>query len=231
MFQKWLTVLATCTLFQGINSEEIKRVLGCFNPRISSYAKNECITVEGEKFNGIGIVLEGEVLVAKENAAGNRVIIEINGPGKLFGEIAAFSGNGVWPATVVAQGACAAMLLPPEKMVNSCERSCANHKLLIMNMLRIISSKAMMLNRKLEYLAIKSMRGKISTFLLEQFQITGKTTFMIPLKRNELADFLNVSRPSLSREMGRMREEGLIDFHQASIKIKDIEALKRMSSG
>jgi Mn-dependent DtxR family transcriptional regulator len=73
------------------------------------------------------------------------------------------------------------------------------------------------------------MRGKISTYLLEQYKRTGKATFIIPLRRNELADFLNVSRPSLSREMSRLMEEGIIDYHRASIKIKDLDSLKRMA--
>ena len=52
---------------------------------------------------------------------------------------------------------------------------------------------------------------------------------MLPLKRNEMADFLNIARPSLSREMCRMRDEGIIDFHRESIKIKDPDALKSMA--
>ena len=72
------------------------------------------------------------------------------------------------------------------------------------------------------------MRGKISAFLLEQYEKQGSATFILPLKRNEMAEFLNVARPSLSREMCRMRDEGLIDFHQSTIKIKDLEALKNL---
>ena len=51
---------------------------------------------------------------------------------------------------------------------------------------------------------------------------------MISMKRNELADFLNVSRPALSREMCRMRDEGVMKFHGNSIKIEELEALKEM---
>jgi Mn-dependent DtxR family transcriptional regulator len=50
---------------------------------------------------------------------------------------------------------------------------------------------------------------------------------MISLKRNELAEFLNVSRPSLSREMIKMKDEGIIDFYKSSFKIIDIERLKK----
>lgn len=51
---------------------------------------------------------------------------------------------------------------------------------------------------------------------------------MLPMNRNELADFLNVTRPSLSREMSRLREEGVIDFHMESIKILQVDVLRGM---
>lgn len=229
MFKKWLKVLSECELFKGISPDELNMVFECLKPKVSSYEKNEWVTIAGEKFTGLGVVLSGEVVVAKENAAGNRVIMAVNGPGEMFGEMAAFSGDGVWPVTVVARGACTVMFLPAGKIVGNCERSCLSHRQLITNMLEIVSGKALMLHRKVEYLAIKSMRGKISAFLLEQYKRTGKATFTMPLKRNELADFLNVSRPSLSREMCRLRDEGVIDFHRESIKIKEVDTLRSMA--
>ena len=224
---KLMQSLKRCRLFNGLGQEEINCLLECLQPRIKSYQKNECITIAGDELTEFGILLSGEAAVTKENAAGNRIILTVLGPGELFGEIAAFSGNSCWQATGVAQGKCAAVFLRPEKIIGYCDNSCENHRMLIQNMLRIISEKALLLNRKVEYLAIKSLRGKISTYLLEQHQRTGMTTFMLPLKRWELADLLNVSRPSLSREMCKMRDEGIIDFHRSSIKIKNMEALKR----
>ncbi|NWJ46786.1 MAG: winged helix-turn-helix domain-containing protein [Chloroflexi bacterium] len=63
---------------------------------------------------------------------------------------------------------------------------------------------------------VKSIKGKISKYLLELQRRSGICTFMLPLKRGELADFLNVSRPTLSREFCKLRDEGIID----SIKIR-----------
>ena len=159
----------------------------------------------------------------------NRVILIMLEPGDMFGEMVAFADHHQWPASVYSQEPCTVTFLPPDKIIGSCEKVCGMHKQLIMNMLRIISGKALALNRKLEYLSIKSMRGKISAFLLEEYRKSGRTTFVLPLKRNEMADFLNVSRPSMSREMGRMQDEGIIEFHQASVKIKDLETLKGMA--
>lgn len=225
---KWLKSLTACRLFQGINSDELTVVLNCLKPKISEYTKNEYITVAGDEFTGVGIVLAGEVAVTKENVVGNRIIMALAGPGEIFGEMAAFEGSRVWPATVVALEPSVVMFLPPEKITGECEHLCPSHRQMIMNILKIISRKALTLNKKLEYLAIKSMRGRISTYLLEQYKHSEKTTFMLPLNRNDLADFLNVTRPSLSRELCRLRDEGVIDFHRESIKIKDMDALRSM---
>lgn len=222
-------VILKCTLFQDIERNQLESMLSCLQPTIKSYDKNGLITVAGDQLSGIGILLFGEAVITKENAAGDRVIIAKISPGEMFGEMAAFSGRKLWPATVVAQTNCQVMILPAEKIVRSCESSCESHKQLMMNMLKIISKKALMLNKKLDYLAIKNIRGKISTFLLEQYNQTGKNTFIIPLKRYELADFLNVSRPALSREMCKLRDMDVIDFHRSSIKIKNPEVLKVMS--
>ncbi|MDD4767901.1 MAG: Crp/Fnr family transcriptional regulator [Desulfotomaculaceae bacterium] len=228
MFKKWTKVFSECVLFRGIDPEELNVVFTCLKPKVSSYEKNEWVAVACEKFNGLGVVLAGEVVIARENAAGDRVIIAVNTPGEMFGEMAAFSGEGVWPVAVMARTACTVMFLPAGKIIGSCERVCASHRQLITNLLEIVSEKALMLHRKVEYLTIKSLRGKISAFLMEQYKKMGSPTFLLPLKRNELADFLNVSRPSLSREMCRMRDEGVIDFHRDSIKIMRVEALRGM---
>jgi CRP-like cAMP-binding protein len=58
---------------------------------------------------------------------------------------------------------------------------------------------------------------------------TGETLFMLPLKRNELADFLGVSRPAVSRELGRMRDEGLIEFYKSSVRILGLAGLRGLA--
>ncbi len=227
MYEKWLDLFSKSVLFRDIKDEDLIVMLKCLRPKLDEYKKNEYIAVEGDKFEGIGIILSGEAVVLKENVAGNRVIIHILKPGDMFGEMAAFSSIHSWPATIYSQDKCTVIFLPPHKIVGECEKTCSSHRMLIMNMLRIISEKALMLNRKVDYLVIKSMRAKISTFILEQHKKSGNTTFMMPLNRNELADFLNVSRPSMSREMSRMKDEGIIDFHRLSVRINNIEALKK----
>ena len=204
-------------------------MLICMNPKIIIYKKNEFVSRAEEKLNNLGIIISGNIAVTKENSVGDRVIITMLGQGETVGEMAVFSGKKFWPATVIAQDDCKIMFIPPKKIVGQCEKSCLSHRMLILNMLKIISNKALMLNKKVEYLATRNLRSRISKFFIDQYMNSGNLYFLMPMNRNEFADFLNVSRPSLSREMCKMRDEGIIDFHRSSIQIKDIKALKNFA--
>ncbi len=220
-------ILVSSPIFRDISPNQLDIMLDCLKPKINTYSKNSYIAVEGEPYTGLGILLSGEAAIIKESASGSRVIMTVIGPGDLFGEMIAFSPRKHWPASVFAQSICSVMFLPPEKIIGECTHVCGGYQQLIKNMLVLLSTKALMLNQRVEYLAIKGMREKISIYLLEQYKINQKNTFVLPLKRNELADYLSVSRTALSRELGRMRDEGIIEFYRTSVKINNPALLKR----
>ena len=227
MFEQNIKAISKCALFSYINEENIGEMIKCLNPKITFYKRNDYIMLAGDRLESIGIMLNGAAIVIKENADGNRIILKKLDIGDTFGEMIVFSKNSHWPATVVATENCSICFLTREKIVGECDLVCPWHSKLIQNMLRIISDRALMLNKKVEYLSIKSMRGKISRFLFEQYQINQKTSFSLPMNRSELADFLNVSRPSMSREMCEMRDEGIINFHKENMEILNLSVLKK----
>lgn len=229
MIKSHIYVLKKNKLFDGIDASELEAMLKCLVFKVSEYNKNEYIAFAGEKFDSVGIVVEGSAAVIKEDSEGNCVIMALLKPGDMFGEMAAFSSRPIWPANVHAQEKCMICFISTAKIVSACSNACRWHTVLIRNFLRTLSEKALMLNRKVEYLMIKSMRGRICAFLLEQYQRTETTTLRLSMNRNELADFLNVSRPSMSRELSKMKEEGLIDFHKETFKLINVEALKTCS--
>jgi CRP-like cAMP-binding protein len=96
-----------------------------------------------------------------------------------------------------------------------------------MNMLKILSSRASMLEKKIEHISGKNIRGKISSYLLDIYNQQKSSVLAVPMKRHELADYLNIPRPSLSREMAIMRVAGIIEFKGSVITIKDIFALEK----
>jgi len=212
-------------------------MLKCLQPIKVEHKKGEFIATSGEHLRGIGVVVSGKAAVLRETAAGDRIVMAILEPGDLFGEIAAFAKEPRWPATVQAQEASTVLIIPRDRIVGQCANACSWHETLIKNMLRIVTEKALILNQKVTYLTIKSMRGRISAFLLDHcsrqravFGKEGVAVLTLPTNRNEMADFLGVSRPSMSRELSRMKEEGLIDFHLSTFRILDLDGLKGYAS-
>lgn len=227
MYEEWTDTLQACRLFQGIDKDSLNVMLGCLKPRVQQYREREIVAAYGRPFKGVGIIVRGKVALTKEMYSGNRIMIGILGAGEVFGETVAFSDHRVWPMTVIAQEDCVLLVLPPDRITGTCSNICASHTALIMNMLRILSDRASMLDKKIELLSAKNIRGKISGYLLDACSEAGKTTFTMPMKRHELADYLGIPRPSLSREMGLMRDEGIIQFEGAQISIRDVLALEK----
>jgi CRP-like cAMP-binding protein len=222
-----IATLMETPIFNAISAHDIATMLDCLNPRFYDYQKNETIAVAGDPFSGLGIVISGHVMVTKESLDGNRTIMSLLKKGEMFGEMVCFSPNPKWPATIMAQLDATVLFISPQKVISQCEQVCSGHRKLIENLLGIMSRKALMLNRKVDYLTLKTLRGKLCAFLLEQSNKEGSEIFMLSMNRDEIADFLNVTRPSVSRELGNMRDDGLIDFYKASFKILDIASLKR----
>ena len=226
MYLEWIDVLQSSQLFRGIGNESLNIMLDCLKPKIRRCKQREIIVAYGQPFQGVGIIASGKIALTKETYSGNRIMMGILDTGDIFGEMVAFSEHRVWPMTVIAQEDCILLFLPPDKITSTCSNICASHSTLIMNMLQILSNRASMLNKKIEHLSAKNIRGKISSYLLDIYLQTGKATLTIPMKRHELADYLNIPRPSLSREMGLMRDVGMIEFNGSLITINDLLALE-----
>jgi len=227
MYREWIEVLQSTPLFRGIETEGLNKMLECLKPRMKRYKYREIVALYGSPLSGIGIVASGKVAITRETYSGNRIMLGILGCGDIFGETAAFSNDRTWPVTVIANEDCQLLFLPPDKIQGNCSNICPAHSVLILNMLNILSNKALLLNKKIEYLSAKSIRGKISSYLLEEYVQNKKTEFRIKMKRHELADYLGIPRPSLSREMISMKKDGIIDFDGSRVQINDALTLER----
>ncbi len=226
MYELWTHTLKSSVLFRGIEGDALDVMLDCLKPRVRRCKQREIIVTNGQPFEGLGIIASGRVALTRDMYSGNRIILGLLEAGDIFGEIVAFSDSKVWPMTVIAHEDCVLLFLPPGKITGTCSNVCASHSALIMNMLAILSNRASMLDRKIEHISAGSIRGKVSSYLLDMYRQSGRAEFTVPLKRHELADYLGVPRPSLSREMASMRREGLIDFKGKSVCIKEVMKLE-----
>ncbi len=225
--ESYTSVLKNCALFRRMSEKETEQLVKCLDAQVRSYQEEDYIFLAGDEINTVGIVLSGVVEVMKENLAGNKHILAFLGPADMFAEGIVCTVRRISPVTVRVKEDARILFIPYERIIKSCGNSCEFHISLIQNMMVVLGEKNVNLNRKLELLTLKGMREKIALFLLNEAGERGSSMFQILLNRTELADYLNVSRTSMCRELARMKEEGLIDFYGSSFKLVNRELLAR----
>ncbi len=225
MDRKYITTLKESPLFKSINSGNIDQLVICMNSTVIEYKSGEVVAVEGTKLDGIGVVLEGMLSIGKTSMTGSRIVMGTVGKGELFGETAAFTKDREWPATVEASTDSTVLFIEPGSITGSCSAACEWHRTLQENMLEILANKALALTQRIRYMAIKGLKAKICTYLYN-LHIEQNTDFVkVPMKKFELAQLFNVERPSLSRAMINLRDDGVIDFDGRTVKICDYNKL------
>lgn len=93
-------------------------------------------------------------------------------------------------------------------------------KKLLKNILHVSMQKNLSLSSRIFCTAPKTIRGRLLTYLSAQSMKAGSSTFDIPFNRQQLADYLNLDRSALSKELGKMRDEGLLEFYKNTFKLK-----------
>jgi CRP-like cAMP-binding protein len=222
-------IILGSALFSGMSKDELTFILECLECRKSSYSRGAVIAVAGSSQSHIGLVLSGKISISKESMQGQRMLLTVGFTGDSYGEMNVFSGSRIWAATVIADTACSILSVPIDKINSSCEKRCLGHWSLILNISRLVSSKALILSKTIDYLGVKGIKRKLSKMILDMSEISGIDHVTLPMSRVQLADCFFVSRPALSREMCVLRDSGAIVFNNRSVSIINKDILKRFS--
>jgi len=223
--EKFLKLLLNMPLFSGILPEQMDSMLGCLGASYKTIQRDSFVWIAGDDITSIGAVLDGEVNIIKEDFSGTRSILAKIGPGEVFGETFVCAGIGQSPVSVQAATDCRVMLLDFYRIISVCRNACPHHTQLIRNMLTIMAKKNLQLTEKINYMNKKTTREKVLSYLASQMDRHRSADIAIPYNRSELADFLGVNRSALSRELSRLRDDGVIEFERNVFHIKDIEAI------
>lgn len=203
--------LQSTELFGNINFDSLKEMLGCLNAQIIQVKKEEVILLAGVKPEYIGIVLSGLLHIVKDDFSGNRTLVAPLLSGDLFAEALCCAGVEESPITVFSVEASEILLLRFDKILHTCPNSCSHHTSFIENMLKLVAKKNLMLQNRIEIVALKSVRLKVMLYL-ENLAIKQGKHITSPFNREELANYLCVERTALSHELSRMKKDGIIDY-------------------
>ena len=210
-------------IFANIDSASIEALLSCTGARTAKYARGELIFLENDDIRSIGVVLSGSVCMIKEDRDGNRTLLVTIKERELFGESFACRIDCGSEVSFEAASPCEVMFLPFNRVLHTCSLACAFHHRLIENMVQIIAGKNQRLMEKIEIVSQKTLRGKLKLFLELESARRGSRSFELDMNRSELAEYLCADRSAMTRELGAMREEGLIAFERNSFSLPESE--------
>ena len=184
--------LKKTVVFRGMEDDELDAALAALGAAERKYAKDEVILHAGSTTDMMGLVLEGSVRIESNDIWGNRTILSHIAPGQVFAESSAgILGHdaSLWRLKLTA------------------------------NMLSISMQKNLMLSGRSFHTSPKSIRGRVMAYLSSVSLQTGSDEFDIPFDRQQLADYLNVERTALSKEIGKMKQDGMLTARKNHFRI------------
>lgn len=200
-------------LFHGLTAPELSAALAGLQASEKVYAKGARIFSAGEATNRFALVLSGSVTVESNDFWGNRTILGNIDRGQVFAETFALLPEEPLLVDVNANEDCHLLFITVDVLLSGedGERPSWMRKL-SSNLLSISLHKNLMLSRRSFHTAPRSVRARVMSYLNTLCLQTGSDTFTIPFDRQQLADYLNLERSALSKELGKMQRDGLIAF-------------------
>ncbi len=215
-------IVAHTDLFSGFSSNQLLALFkeGLYSQ--SKHNKNSIIYIQNEKCSTMDVILEGELAVQKIDENGGVLTISSFFAGDVIGGNLLFSHRNTFPMTITCKSDCTILHIKKELVIELCQ----NSKDFLIKFLRSISDKALILTDKINFISMKTVRQRIIDYLTFEYFYQNSPVIHLKISKKELAERFGIKRPSLSRELNKMRSEGLIEFDAKTITIKDLRIIK-----
>ncbi|MEB3073444.1 Crp/Fnr family transcriptional regulator [Parvimonas sp. C2] len=207
-------IIKECPIFKDFSIDEIIEIFSVVSFYEKIYKKNDIILAENTKIEYFGIITNGKIALSNFDYFGNRNILNVFEKEDSFAE-ALVSLEIQIPHEVISLTDSSIVWIEYKSLSKS-----LYYQKILNNLLNIISTKNLILNKKLQILSKRTTREKILEYLATQKKLLSiDSNFEINLNRNEMADYLALDRSNLSRELGKLKKEGIIDFKKNKFKL------------
>jgi CRP/FNR family transcriptional regulator, dissimilatory nitrate respiration regulator len=192
--------------------------------RIKIYRKGQIIHNQYERCNTLDLILRGQILIQRIDEDGNVLTIGAFSDRNIIGANVVFASKNVYSMTVIANSK-VTLLHIPKKVILRLGQD--NHDFLL-ELLRTISDKVTVLTDKIHQISLQTIRERITKFLAFERNIQKSNVVQLIISKKDLAEKFGVQRSSLSRELNKMRAEGLLEYDAKTITIKkSMETVKK----
>ncbi|MBK5242281.1 Crp/Fnr family transcriptional regulator [Clostridium sp.] len=215
----YIPLLKNIDLFKDLSFETLNHMFTKDLYEIKKYKKNSIIYFQNEKCTRFDIILKGTILVQDIDSKGNALTISHFNIGDVLGGNLLFSHKNFYPMTIIAKTDAIVLHIKKDLILKLCQ----TNVVFLNNFLQSLSDKTLILTDKIKSLSMKTIRQCIIDFLIYESFSQSSKIIKLQYTKKELAEKFGIQRPSLSRELNKMRKDGLIEYDAHSITIIDIE--------
>lgn len=215
--KKYSALLKSSALFSGLSDGEFEEALKILCAKYGAYGKGELLHPPYMEMKMFGIVLSGVVQACMDDVEGNRMIMAEVVPGVTFGEALCFLEKKASPVYIYASETAEVLWFSCNALFqgNSDEFTMKLQK----RFASMLASRTLSMNNRIQVLSKLRLRDKLMTYFTQLSKSAKSYTVKIPMNRDDLAAYIGADRSALSRELSRMKKDGLIDYHLDTVKI------------
>ena len=218
-----LEIISKALIFEGLPEQYLEKIGDVAVPK--NYLKGETIFMEQDEGNGFYLVAEGQVKIFKVSVSGKEHILHVFGPGEPFGEVPVFSGQR-FPANAETIQESRLLFFPRSAFLGLI----TSHPSLALNMLAVLSMRLRQFTQQIENLSLKEVPARLAAYLLYLSTEQGhEESVILDISKGQLASLLGTIPETLSRILGRMSKQGLIETEDRKIRLLDREALESLA--
>lgn len=221
-----LLTLQKCSLFKNKSLSEIEYLLSNISYTIKDFLKNEIVFSYKKTADTLGILLSGCINVQKLFPSGKVVTITTRDIGDLIADASIFSKAQYYPSTIYTCVSSKILFISKTELL----KLFSLDEDIIINFLESVSNRALTLNQKIEILSLNSIKERIAFFLLKEYTHNKSYKITLPFSKKIWAEYMNVSRSSLSRELKELCIKDILSFKERTITIINLDALKEILS-
>jgi CRP-like cAMP-binding protein len=223
------TALKSNPVFAGLPPKELESLAGA--TREDTYRAREYVFMEGDPAHWLCMVASGRVKIVRHSRAGKDVVLELLGPGEIFGGVAVIEKR-PYPAAAQALEPTVVLKIPAEALIAASER----HPDIIKEMALMIGRRLREAHNSVKSLSVDPVETRLAATLLRLAERDGARTkagLALPfhLTRQSLADMTGTTVETAIRCVSRWLKAGLVIDEGGSLVIVDTAALAEIATG
>lgn len=210
-----------CPLFSHLSEKEIDGILERCVAEMKIIEKGNCVARQGDVVQFLYLIVEGLVRTEMVTREGNILEIEFIEPIRPLAPAFLMATENKYPVDVITAEESTFYLISKSAWM----REMMENETLMSNFMRLNSDMTVFLAKKIQMMSIKSLKGKLSLYILENTS-SQRDSFILKRTQAQLAEYFGVQRPSLARTLGEMIREGVISLYKRELKVLDRKRLE-----